>query len=316
MIFDLGGGAFDVSVVTIKDGVFAVKSSAGNSHLGGEDFNSRMVKYFIDEFNKKYNKDASKDKRALNSLRAACEKAKRSLSSTTQTSITIDSFYEGLDFSSSINRAKFEELNDDLFQSTIRIVQKTIKDAGIEKHQIDEVVLVGGSTRIPKIRMLLQDFFNGKELSKTINPDEAVAYGATIQAALLHGDRSTVLQNLLLHDVIPFSLGIFWPFLGGTTIDNWMIHRNTVIPTNFTKEFKLHCASQTDVMFKVYEVDNPVMLNKLGEFVLHKISPNPEDIVKFCITFAIQEVGLPITHYYVHFTVISHHFFFNSRMGF
>jgi len=256
LIFDLGGGAFDVSVVTIKDGVFAVKSSAGNSHLGGEDFNSRMVKYFMDEFNKKYNKDASKDKRALNSLRAACEKAKRSLSSTTQTSITIDSFYEGLDFSSSINRAKFEELNDDLFQSTIRIVQKTIKDAGIEKHQIDEVVLVGGSTRIPKIRMLLQDFFNGKELSKTINPDEAVAYGATIQAALLHGDRSTVLQNLLLHDVIPFSLGIFWPFLGGTTIDNWMIHRNTVIPTNFTKEFKLHCASQTDVMFKVYEVDN------------------------------------------------------------
>ena len=310
MIFDLGGGAFDVSVVTIKDGVLVVKSTAGNSHLGGEDFNSRMVKHFIGEFDKKYNKDVSKDKRALNSLRAACEKAKRSLSSTTQTSITIDSFYEGLDFNSSINRANFEELNADLFQSTIRIVQKTIKDAGIEKHQIDEVVLVGGSTRIPKIRMLLQDFFNGKELSKTINPDEAVAYGATIQAAILNGDRSTVLQNLLLHDVIPFSLGISWPFLGDSTIDSWMILRNSFIPTKFSKEFKFPCASQTDVVFKVYEDDDPAMLNKLGEFVLHNISSNPEDIVQFCITFAIQEVGLPIIHYHVHFTVITHHFFF------
>ncbi|XP_050548515.1 heat shock 70 kDa protein cognate 4-like, partial [Daktulosphaira vitifoliae] len=188
LIFDLGGGTFDVSILTIEDGIFEVKSTAGDTHLGGEDFDNRMVNHFVQEFKRKYKKDVTTNKRALRRLRTACERAKRTLSSSTQASIEIDSLFEGIDFYTSITRARFEELNADLFRSTMEPVEKSLRDAKIDKSAINDIVLVGGSTRIPKVQKLLQDFFNGKELNKSINPDEAVAYGAAVQAAILHGD--------------------------------------------------------------------------------------------------------------------------------
>ena len=207
LIFDLGGGTFDVSILTIEDGIFEVKSTAGDTHLGGEDFDNRMVNHFKEEFKRKYKKDLSANKRSLRRLRTACERAKRTLSSSTQASIEIDSIFEGIDFYTSITRARFEELNADLFRSTMDPVEKAIRDAKMDKSQIHDIVLVGGSTRIPKVQKLLQDFFNGKELNKSINPDEAVAYGAAVQAAILHGDKSEEVQDLLLLDVAPLSLG-------------------------------------------------------------------------------------------------------------
>lgn len=187
LIFDLGGGTFDVSILSIDDGIFEVKSTAGDTHLGGEDFDNRLVNHFATEFKRKHKKDLSTNKRALRRLRTACERAKRTLSSSTQASIEIDSLFEGTDFYTSITRARFEELNADLFRSTMEPVEKAIRDAKMDKASIHDIVLVGGSTRIPKVQKLLQDFFNGKELNKSINPDEAVAYGAAVQAAILHG---------------------------------------------------------------------------------------------------------------------------------
>lgn len=178
LIFDLGGGTFDVSILTIEDGIFEVKSTSGDTHLGGEDFDNRMVNHFIQEFKRKHKKDISDNKRAVRRLRTACERAKRTLSSSTQASVEIDSLFEGIDFYTSITRARFEELNADLFRGTMEPVEKSLRDAKLDKAQIHDIVLVGGSTRIPKIQKLLQDFFNGKELNKSINPDEAVAYGA------------------------------------------------------------------------------------------------------------------------------------------
>jgi len=179
-----------VSVLSIEDGIFEVKSTAGDTHLGGEDFDNRMVNHFVQEFKRKHKKDLSQNKRSLRRLRTACERAKRTLSSSTQANIEIDSLYEGIDFYTSVTRARFEELNSDLFRGTLEPVEKSLRDAKIDKAQIHDIVLVGGSTRIPKIQKLLQDFFNGKELNKSINPDEAVAYGAAVQAAILHGDKS------------------------------------------------------------------------------------------------------------------------------
>merc|ERR1712243_283022 len=190
LIFDLGGGTFDVSVLTIEDGIFEVKSTAGDTHLGGEDFDNRMVNHFLAEFKRKHKKDITGSKRAVRRLRTACERAKRTLSSSTQASIEIDSLFEGIDFYTSISRARFEELCSDLFRGTLDPVAKSLRDAKLEKGKIDEIVLVGGSTRIPKIQKLLTDHFNGKELNKSINPDEAVAYGAAVQAAILTGDTS------------------------------------------------------------------------------------------------------------------------------
>ena len=178
LIFDLGGGTFDVSILTIDGGVFEVKSTSGDTHLGGEDFDTRMVDHFVSEFKRKSGKNIMDNKRALRRLRTACERAKRSLSGSTQASIEIDSLYDGIDFYTSITRARFEELNSDLFRKTLDPVESALKDAKLSKNRIEEVVLVGGSTRIPKIQKLLQDYFNGKELNKSINPDEAVAYGA------------------------------------------------------------------------------------------------------------------------------------------
>merc|ERR1712213_93313 len=207
LIFDLGGGTFDVPILSIEDGIFEVKSTAGDTHLGGEDFDNRIVDHFVKEFKRKHKKDLTGNKRSLRRLRTACERAKRTLSASAQASIEIDSLFEGIDFYTSITRARFEELCSDLFKGTLEPVEKAMRDAKMDKSSIHDIVLVGGSTKIPKVQKLLSDFFNGKELNKSINPDEAVAYGAAVQAAILTGDTSEAVSDLLLLDVAPLSLG-------------------------------------------------------------------------------------------------------------
>merc|ERR1719158_416401 len=205
LIFDLGGGTFDVSLLTIEDGIFEVKATAGDTHLGGEDFDDRLVKHFTAEFKRKHKKDITGNARALRRLRTACERAKRTLSSAHNTNVEIDSLFEGEDFYSSITRARFEELCQDLFRGTLEPVEKVLRDSGMDKRSVHEIVLVGGSTRIPKVQSLLSDFFGGKELCKSINPDEAVAFGAAVQAAVLNGDTSGKVKDILLLDVAPLS---------------------------------------------------------------------------------------------------------------
>jgi len=286
LIFDLGGGTFDVSIMTLEDGVFQVKATSGDTHLGGEDFDNRMVDHFIKEFKRKFKKDISGNKRAVRRLRTACERAKRTLSATTTANIEIDALYEGMDFYTQITRARFEEINADFFKGTLKPVDDALRDAKMKREMIDEVVLVGGSTRIPKVQKLLREFFNGKKLNKTINPDEAVAFGAAVQAAILSGDKDKVINDLLLIDVAPLSLGI--ETAGGIMMK--LVKRSTSVPCKKKEMFTTSKDGQTTVEIFVYEGERTMTQdnNCLGKFELTGIQPAPRGHPHIEVTFEID----------------------------
>ncbi|CAH9110274.1 unnamed protein product [Cuscuta epithymum] len=291
LVFDLGGGTFDVSIVTMQKGVFEVKAVNGDTHLGGGDFNNRMVAHFLEEFERKHKKDIRGNPRALARLRAACERAKRNLSSVVETSVDIECLFEGIDFSSSISRARFEKMNMDLFNDCMETVEKCLKDAKMEKSDIHDVVLVGGSTRIPKIQTLLLDFFQGKHLCKSVNPDEAVAYGAAFHAASLNGASLGVYKDIIPLDVVPLSLGI--KLHGGEM--SVFIPRNSPIPTKIVKDnFAMPSDYPTTCRIGVYEGEMPIAEdnNFLGKFFLHDIPQLPKGDARVNVSFEIDANGI------------------------